>query len=276
MTGLTVVAFESRRATEMAELIRHRGGEPVVAPSMREVPLEENAPALDALRELEAGRLDALVLLTGVGTRALLELWQTRVPRDRLIELLRSVLLVARGPKPVAALRQLGLTASVSAPEPNTWRELLAALDAQAPVSGRRIAVQEYGATNPELLAELTARGARVLRVPVYRWALPEDLAPLRNATRRWADGELDVALFTSATQADHLVRVAGDLGLLDALRNAARRMVIASIGPICSEELRRHQLNVDLEPEHPKMGHLVASASARATELLSAKRAQR
>ena len=274
LRGLTVVAFESRRASEMAELIRRHGGAPVVAPSMREVPLGENPAALDFLRRLQAGHIDMTIFLTGVGTRTLAAAVADLCPRERFAALLRDTVVVARGPKPVAALREMGLTPDVTVPEPNTWKEVLATLDAEAPVTGLRVAVQEYGAVNHDLMAALEARGATVLRVPVYRWALPEDLVPLRDAIRCTAGGEVHIALFTSATQVTHVIAVAEQMQLRAALLAAMERCVVASIGPVASDSLRAHGLPVDLEPEHPKMGHLVAAVARRGRELLARKRA--
>lgn len=275
LRGLTVVAFESRRATEMAELIRRHGGEPLVAPSMREIPLAENPAARELLDHLRRGEIDVVVLLTGVGTRTLVAALADACPADQLVALLRATTIVARGPKPVAALREIGLAPDITAPEPNTWQELLAAVDAKVSIGGKRVAVQEYGITNPELLAGLEARGATVLRVPVYRWALPDDLGPLHHAIERTAAGDTDIALFTSATQVDHLLTVADGMHMRDQLIAAARRCVIASIGPIASANLRAHDLPVDLEPDHPKMGQLVAAAARRGPDLLRRKRGE-
>jgi uroporphyrinogen-III synthase len=179
-------------------------------------------------------------------------------------------------------LREIGVTPWVVAPEPNTWRELLAAVDEEvgrlkptpAPIlAGQRIAVQEYGASPAELIDGLETRGANVTRVPVYRWELPEDLQPMRDAIDATVRGELDVALFTTSTQAVHLFRIAAESGKQDALRDRLRKMVIASIGPTTSDELREHGLQVDLEASHPKMGFLVREAAERSAELLRAKR---
>src|SRR5580698_4508596 len=169
--GLRVLALESRRAAEMAELIRKQGGEPFVAPSMREVPLDADDATARFAERLYSGEFDMMVLLTGVGTRQL-----NRLLGPRFGEALRSLTVVARGPKPVAALREMGLVAAVVAPEPNTWRELLHALEGR---TEKRIAVQEYGRSNLELLDALRARGAEVTAVRVYQWDLPEDTAPL-------------------------------------------------------------------------------------------------
>jgi len=162
-------------------------------------------------------------------------------------------------------LRELKVPVWLMAPEPNTWRELLAALDAkksELDLRGQRVAVQEYGASNPELLSGLEGRGARVTSVPVYRWALPEDLEPLRSAIRTLAQGEVDVALFTTATQLVHLLQVAASMQLEAQVRDALRRTVVASIGPTTSDELRSEGIDVDLEASHPKMGFLVREAA--------------
>ena len=273
LSGLRVLSFESRRATEIAELIRRHGGEPVSAPSMREVALAENPAAREFAERLAAGRIDVAIFLTGVGTRFLAAAVASELPASRLGEALSRIVTVARGPKPRAALRELGVTPTISVPEPNTWRELLAAIDEQTKIDGLTVAVQEYGEENAELLAGLETRGATVLRVPIYRWALPEDLRPLRAAIAEILGGRIDVALFTSATQVEHLFRVAGD-EQYEALVKALGEAVVASIGPICSWALKSRDIGIDLEPEHPKMGQLVLAAAERAPALRAGKRA--
>lgn len=267
-----VVAFESRRAVEMAALIRKQGGDPFVAPSMREVPLAEQPAALDFARALAAGEVDVLVCLTGVGTRALVEAVEPELPRDRLVALLAATTLVARGPKPVAALRELGLAPAVTVREPNTWRELLAAIDGARAVAGKRVVVQEYGVSNPELLAGLRDRGAIVTPVAVYRWALPSDLEPLREAIRRVSAREADVALFTSATQLAHVLQVAETMHLRDAAVAGLGAAIVGSIGPVCTAALRDAGVAVDLEPSHPKMGVLVTETLRSAPALRAAR----
>ena len=125
-----------------------------------------------------------LILMTGVGTRALNE---TLLPgfQERIIAALKQVELIARGPKPIAALKELGLQPAITVPEPNTWREILSTLDAAKNIRGKRIAIQEYGIANPELIAALEATRRSRNSIPIYRWALPEDLAPLRGAIER-------------------------------------------------------------------------------------------
>lgn len=272
--GLRVFAFESRRAVEMAHLIRNRQGEPFVAPSMREVPLAENDEALRFAERLFAGEFEMVILLTGVGTRLLQKTLASRYPAERFAEALARVTIVARGPKPVAALREMNLAPAITAPEPNTWRELLAALEGRPE---RRIAVQEYGRSNPELLDGLRVRGAEVTPVRVYGWDLPEDTGPLREAARRIAEGEVDVAMFTTAMQVVHLFRVAEESGVATAAFEAGlARAVIGSIGPTTTEALEEHGLKPDLEPSHPRMGFLVQETAARAREILATKSVRR
>jgi uroporphyrinogen-III synthase len=275
-TGLRVLSLESRRGPEMAKLIASHGGHAMVAASMREVPLETNTEALAFARKLFAGEFEMVVFLTGVGTRALARVVETIYPLEKYLAELRKIAVVARGPKPVAVLREWNVPIAIAAPEPNTWREILRALDentAAFPLSGRRIAVQEYGVTNSDLLAGLAERGAQVTSVPVYEWALPEDTGPLRFAISAIAREEIDVVLFTTATQADHLLQIAVEMNVDVPLRLALSRMVVASIGPTTSERLREYGIAPDVEPTHPKMGYLVSEAAQRSAEILRQKR---
>jgi uroporphyrinogen-III synthase len=258
-SGLRVLALESRRAAEMGQLIGKQGGDPFVAPSMREMPLADNAEAFEFAEQLFHGEFDMVVLLTGVGTRQLHQLLATRYPENAFAQALSKVTLVARGPKPAAALRELGLTPQIVAPEPNTWRELLAVTEGRRE---RRIAVQEYGRSNPELLEGLRGRGASVTQVRVYKWDLPEDTTPLREAVRRLASGGFDVVLFTTAVQMAHLARVARELGVETEMLEALRRVRVCSIGPTTTEALEEFGIHPAMEPSHPKMGFLVKEAA--------------
>lgn len=275
--GLKVLALESRRATEIAKLIRTYGGEPTVAPAMREVPLESNHEAFEFARRLLHGEFDLVIFTTGVGIRRLMEILESRYERARILDSLRRVKLAARGPKPSAALREMGLPIAVTAPEPCTWHEVIGALDeAFGPsLEGLRAAVQEYGATNPDLLDALTQHHVQWTRVPVYQWALPDDLEPLRNAVRAIANQNIDVVVFLTAVQVTHLFRVAEMMDETGALLSGLRRTVVFSIGPSTSEELSRHGIEPDFEPSHPKMGFLMNEGAECAARLLEEKRRQ-
>ena len=271
--GIRVVSLESRRATEMETLIRIQGGDPFVAPSMREVPLERNEEAFRFAERLFAGEFDMMVLLTGVGTRALDRLLATRYPAGRFAEALRSITVVARGPKPAAALREMDVPVTVSVPAPNTWREIL---DAVAVRTERRMAVQEYGRSNEELLAGLRALGADVTPVRIYQWDLPEDTGPLREAVRRIASGLAGVVMFTTANQVPHLFRIASEEGVEEAMRRGLGSAVVASIGPTTSEMLEEYDIQPDVVPSQSKMGILVRETAAQASGILERKQAGR
>jgi len=275
--GLWVAAFESRMAAEMMQLIERHGGRPLVAPSMREVPLEQNSDVLQFGARLLAGEFAMVILLTGVGTRFMLKVLDTRWSRAQSLAALGKTLLVVRGPKPLAVLREQGLQPALAVPEPNTWRDLVKALDERAlALKGMTVAVQEYGVANSELLQALAARGAIVTRVPVYQWMLPEDTAPLRKAVRALMEGAVDVVLFTNAVQVEHVLQIAEQEGGAERLRQALSRVVVSAVGPIVAERLRAHGLPVDFEPSHPKMGIHVKETGERAAEILLRKRATR
>lgn len=272
---MKVLALETRRATEIAKLIRSNGGEPTVVSAMREVPLESNQEALAFAERLLRGEFDLVIFTTGVGVRRLMEIVESRHDRAEIINALRRIQLAARGPKASAAIRELGLSVAVTAAEPCTWREVMASLEGAfgSALKGMRVAVQEYGTPNPELLNALAGDGAEATRVPVYHWALPEDLEPLRDAVRGVAAGAFDAVVFLTAVQVIHLFEVAGGMEASSALRAGLGRAVVLSIGPSTSEELARHGLQPDLEPSHPKMGFLINEAAARAVTLLEEKR---
>lgn len=272
--GMRVIAFESRMAAETRALIERFGGRAMVAPAMAEAPLEDNQAAFEFAGRLLADGFEIVIFLTGVGVRELFRVLETRYRRAELIAALGRAVTVARGPKPVAAMRELGLEPTFTIPEPNTWREILAALGGPAELGGRRVAIQEYGAASRDLPEALAARGAAVTSVPVYRWTLPADREPLRAAIRAIVVGAADCALFTSSNQIANLMRLAADDGALAALRRGLERTVVGSIGPICSAELRARGVAVDLEPAHPKLGHLVKKAATRAPAMLARKRA--
>ena len=274
--GLRVLSLESRRAPEIAKLIASNNGVATVAQSMREIPLASNAEALAFARRLVEGGFDIVIFLTGVGTRALARVVETVYPVERFVTALRKITIIARGPKPVAALKELGVPVTVAVPEPNTWRDLLRTLDEKSDslsIRGRQVAVQEYGVSNPDLLAGLSGRGAHVTRVPVYEWGLPEDVGPLRAAVTSIASDELDVVLFTTGIQVNHLFQVAVEMNQEEGVRRALSHMLIASIGPSTSERLREYGLTADIEPSHPKMGYLVSETAQRSAEILRQKR---
>jgi len=274
LTGLQVISFESRLKDETTRLLEKHGARVLAAPALGEVPLTE-IPELKAFADaVSEAALDALILLTGVGTSLLLKAACNQRTRPELLEGLSKLTLVCRGPKASAALKPYGLRPSINVPEPNTWREVLRKLDSDWPVAGRRVCVQEFGVSNEPLHDAQRARQATVSSVRVYSWALPEDTAPLKAAILKIVRGQAQVALFTSAQQIEHLLLVAQEIGLAPAVRRAlSTDLVVASVGPITSEALARHGIVPDIVPGHPKLGHLVLAVARRAPRLALEKR---
>ncbi len=273
--GLRVLSLESRRAKEVEKLIRTYGGEAIVVPAMREVGLESNEEALEFAAGLLRSEFDLVVFLTGVGVRAMLDIVQTRFDREEVIAALRKVKIAARGAKPTTALRELKIPVHVISDEPSTWHELLRAIDEEFgdSLGDMSIAVQEYGASNPEFLAELSIRSRNLVKVPVYQWTLPEDLQPLKESVLGLVNGSIDVVLFMTAVQVIHLFQVAERMGVVDQLHEALQATVVLSIGPTTSEELAHYDIRPDFEPSRPKMGFLVNEAAQYSTRLLQEKR---
>ncbi len=266
LEGLQILSLESRRAAEIEQLIRKQGGDPFVAPSVRERALSDHADAFRLLEHMEAGQIEMLILTTGVG----LTFWK-EIVGERADPALRSVKLLVRGPKPTAVLRASGIVPTVSVPEPNTWHEVVAVL-AKRPE--RKLAIQEYGRPNAEFVKALEALGANVETFALYKWELPEDTQPLREAVHRLANRQADLILFTSSIQLEHLLQIADEQKLRDHVLSALREhVVIASIGPIMSEALAEHGLVPDITPVSPKMGPLVYAAAENAQAAMQQKR---
>ncbi|MFN7626792.1 MAG: uroporphyrinogen-III synthase, partial [Pirellula sp.] len=254
-------------------MIEKFGGAPFVSPSMREMPIERNKDVIDFAYRVMTGEVGAVIFLTGVGFKHFLTSVEKHVDKQRLLDSLSDIVTIARGPKPVVAMREVGLQPTFRAPEPNTWREVLQLIDQQVPVANMTVGLQEYGVTNHSLIAGLEARGARVVNVRVYQWDFPEDTVPLRQNIEAMCAGERDLLLFTSAHQAVNMLRMAKELGCEEQLRSSLNRMVVASIGPTTTEMLQHLNLPVDIEATPNKMGHLVQAAAEKCHRILKAKR---
>lgn len=275
--GLRIAAFETRMATETAQLITRHGGRPFVAPALRELPLSDQAAARRFGERLLSGHgpsgIDLVLLMTGSGTTALFDVLKSTYDWSSIHHALQQTALIARGPKPAAALKAAGLHPTLTVPEPNTWVDVLMTLDTYRPVKGLRVAVQEYGTSNPDLLEALTQRGAEAISVPIYRWALPDDLAPLRQAIDAILTEEIALILITNAAQVDHVMQVLEMDGKTAAFRQALKTTVVASIGPSASERLRALDWPVDFEPTRSKLAIFVKELSEAAPPLVGRKR---
>ena len=273
--GAAILSFESRQADTMARNIALHGGLPVSAPCLQEVPFLASPDAEAFSRRLLGGEIDVFIFMTGVGTRILLDLLSSGSSAENVTQAIRRTTVVARGPKPILALRERGIPATITVPEPNTWAEVVQAIDfsgRSAGLDGRTVAIQEYGSSNRRLIQALEQRGARVIPVAAYRWALPEDTGPLLEGIRRLIAGEIRAVLFTNAEQVRQLVGFAAEKEMEIPLREAMKKTVVSSIGPNTSDALMEHGLCVDFESSHPKMGILVSELASRLGSLTQSK----
>jgi len=261
LRGKTIAITEARRATELAGLIAKLGGIPYSAPAVREIPRRDQGPALAVLDRICRGEVAMVIFLTGVGTRAFLRLAADVGKQEGLLTALRAMFVAARGPKPIAVLREAGVRIDL-VPEEPTSEGLLASL-ARHDLGGKVVAVQLYGEENPFLVSGLSARGATVLEIPLYEWALPEDQEPLIRLIHDLITGRVEIVAFTSSPQIKHLFAVAERLGLRNEVVAALRdRLTVAVVGPVCEALLREHGITPQIQPERGTMGALVHSVA--------------
>ena len=262
MKGKRIAVLEARMGEQLAGLIAQRGGVPVHAPALAELPDLDPAAIGELVRSLEARPARLAIFQTGVGTRALFSATDALGVTPAFLALLEKATVAVRGPKPTGALRARGVRIDRAAAEPYTTREVLAAI-VELPLAGERVLVQRYGVANAELDRALGARGAEVLEIPTYRWSLPQDPEPLAELIGALERRSIDAAVFTNAEQLRNLLAVAGRLGKTEALRAALNRTLVASIGPVASAALREAQIDVGVEAKPPKLGALLAALEA-------------
>jgi uroporphyrinogen-III synthase len=259
MQGKTIALLEARVKDQLAELVVKQGGKPFSAPALSEVPDIDIGYIARLIREWQENPAKAVIFQTGVGTRALFNAADALGLTDTLQLLLAQTTVVVRGPKPTAVLRSRGVRIDLSAAEPFTTAEVLDALDA-VPIRGEPVVVQRYGETNVELEKALQKRGASVIEIPTYRWALPENKQPLIDLMDALERGQIDAVAFTSASQAYNLFALAESLGRKETLKTHLNKTLVASIGPVCSRALNALGVKVMLEPRPPKLGPFIAA----------------
>ena len=257
MRGKRVAVLESRLGRELSELVAGRGAQPFHAPALAELPDLDPQAIAALVSSLEARPAKLAIFQTGVGTRALFAATDSLGVTEKLLSLLKSMVVAVRGPKPTGALRQRGVHVDRSAADPFTTRELLDCVD-DVPVRGERVIVQRHGSANRELDAALEARGAEVIEIPTYRWSLPQDTAPLEELIGRLQRGEMDAVLFTNAEQVRNLFLVSKQTNR--DVRDALNRIFVASIGPVASAALREAGVKIGLEASPPKLGALLSA----------------
>ena len=271
LDGMRIATLEARMTGALASLISKRGGEPVCAPALREAPLDCADDVRYLLDKLESGSLDVVVFQTGVGARALFKEADNQGRLDFLLDALRGITTVCRGPKPTAALRQVDVQISVGVEAPYTTNELLEALTA-LPVRGKRLMALQYGERNAALMAALQEQCETADELCLYEWQLPDDISPIESLVEDLLNGRVDVITFTSQVQIRHLYKVAAANGVPEDMLSDAlnTRTIVCAVGPTCAAALADVGVATDTQPEYPKMGHMV-NALAEYVEELSA-----
>ncbi|MFD3945768.1 uroporphyrinogen-III synthase [Streptomyces sp. NPDC058579] len=256
LAGFTVGVTAARRADELGALLRRRGAAVTHGPALRIVPLADDTELLAATKELIDHAPDVVVATTAIGFRGWVEAADGWGHGEELLDCLRGVELLARGPKVKGAVRAAGLTESWS-PSSESMAEVLDRLLAEG-VVGRRIALQLHGEPLPGFVEALTAGGAEVVVVPVYRWMPPEDIGPLDRLLDGVLAGALDAVTFTSAPAAASLLSRAEHRGALPELVEALRHAALAvCVGPVTALPLQAHGIGT-LQPERYRLGPLV------------------
>ena len=269
LNGRTIAFVEARMTSEMAGLIERHGGVPYPAPVLQEVYLKDSPEVQQLVLDTCAGRVDAVTLLTGVGTQALVSTAAAMGREEEFIHALDQLTVIARSPKPARVLRRYKIHINVMPPEPYTTADLVNSLQ-EWDLSGKVVALQHYGGPNRPLVAHLRDKGAEVREVTLYTWGLPEDEAPVLSMIDDISGGGIDAIAFTSQPQVGNLLTIAAKADKEETLRQSLGASgqaedggskagaVVASVGPVCSRRLREADLPVDVEPDHPHMGNLV------------------
>jgi len=259
MKGKRIAILEARLGEQLADLVRQRGGVPLHAPALAELPDLEPEKIRALVQSLDKQPATLFIFQTGVGTKALFAATDSLALTDKFLKMLASGTVAVRGPKPTGPLRGRKVRIDRSAADPFTTKEILDSIK-DVDVKGQRVIIQRFGTVNAELDRALEARGAQVTEIPTYRWSLPKDTKPLENLVGALERGELDAAAFTNAEQVRNLFLIADRMGRADALRAALNRIMVASIGPVASAALRERQVKIGLESKPPKLGALMSA----------------
>lgn len=259
LDGKVVAYLETRMGSEMGTLIERHGGVPYPAPVLQEIYRSDSPDVQQLVDDLCRGSVQVMVLLTGVGTQALIESASAMGRREEFLQSLDQRTIIARSPKPARVLKRHNIHIDLMPPEPFTSQDMLDSLR-EFDLQGKEVAVQAYGAPNGFLTRGLKERGANVREVSLYTWGLPEDHGPAIRLIDDLRKGNIDALAFTSQPQVGNLFTIASQAGKEEVLKAGLDResLAIASVGPVCTRRMLEAGIRVDVEPEHPHMGNLV------------------
>jgi uroporphyrinogen-III synthase len=248
LTGRRIVVPETRELGQLLRMLEERGADPVPCPmiAIRDAP--DPVPINAWLRRFAKGTCNDLVLMTGEGLRRLLGFARRLDLEPAFRVALAETRKITRGPKPVRALREIGLAADVPADEPTT-EGVIAALK-RHDLTRRRVGVQLYpGNANERLLQFLEGASAKADPVLPYVYASEADDARVMAVIAEMASGQIDAIAFTSAPQVRRFRDVARAFGREAELRQGLERIVVAAVGPIVAAELNAIGVQVNVTP---------------------------
>ena len=258
MKDKTIAILESRSGEQLADIVRKYGGNPFLAPALAEIPDIDHAHITELINSWEASPPDIFIFQTGVGVKALFATTDQLHLTEKLLRFIELATVVVRGPKPTAILRSRDIRIDLRAEDPYTTKQILATL-AGIYLQNKKMVVQRYGNTNLELQQALLEKGAKIDEIATYRWSMP-DTQPLIGLMDALDKNIIDMVCFTSASQAENLFTLAQTLNRAESFLASINRSLIASIGPVCSNMLRKFGVRVDVEASPPKLGPFITA----------------
>jgi uroporphyrinogen-III synthase len=261
LENITVAITEHRFTREFAGLFERLGAKVHACPVLEEKKVENRDELQSFVRDVCAGNQDAMIFLTGVGARFLIAEAEAIGLKDEFLRALGKELVVVRGPKPVAALRQFGVRVDVI-PQTPTTEGVIEALESKD-LKNHRVGVQLYGTPNPKLVSALESKGATVTPVHIYDYGAIADPSAVKTLVGKLLSGEIQVITFTSAPQVRMLFDLAAQLGITDSLERALKNgVVIASIGEVTNRALAEKGLAPQIVPNQSKMGSMAQAVA--------------
>jgi uroporphyrinogen-III synthase len=248
LANSTVALAEGRQLEELAQMLEKEGAKALRCPMLSILDAPDDAPILEWLDSLQAGAFDWLILLTGEGLRRLLACADRHGRRDAVITALTKARTLIRGPKPGRALKEIGLTATMSANVPTT-DGVIASLRTLN-LRGLTVGVQLYNDSNPPLEQFLREAGAKPVSVQPYIYAPASDNERVGHLFEQMADGKVDAIIFTSSPQVDRVFEVARERQASARLMQGLAKTLVAAVGPIVQENLQNRGVTVQLCPE--------------------------
>lgn len=255
LAGFRVAITSTRKVAELTEMLERRGASVESAPAMAIEPFDDDMLRA-ATQACIAQPPDVFVSTTGIGLRRWFEAAEGWGLLDALVAALGRATVIARGPKAVGVLRAYGLRELWSPPS-ECFEDVLAYLRGSN-LAGRRIVVQEHGASLSVVANALRRQGADVAVVSVYRCAPADDQAPMFAMVDRVTERQVDAVTFTSAPAVEIMMDVAVASGRRDALRDAFREHVLATcVGPVTAAPFALWDVPV-IQPERSRLAAMV------------------